>query len=77
MRWTKTTYPEQMSKLEKNARNKAIEIANTLVDNGGDENSSISAAINKAKAWAEKRKSKNISLDGMYFREGFNFPYQI
>ena len=76
MRWTSKSYPEAMRKMEKSVRNKAIEIANALISGGGDENSIVKTAITRAMQWAQNRKHKNISIDGLYFREGFNFPYE-
>ena len=56
MPWTKYNYPNSMKNLEEETRNKAIEIANSLLDDDYDELRSIAIAISQAKEWASKRK---------------------
>jgi uncharacterized protein YdaT len=54
MPWTKKDYPESMKNLDNKVRDKAIEIANALVEEENmDEGRAISIAISKAKEWAE------------------------
>lgn len=56
MPWTKTDYPNSMKNLPVAVRNKAIEIANALLEKRHmDEGVSIATAISKAKEWAVKR----------------------
>jgi uncharacterized protein YdaT len=55
MPWTIDRYPVSMRRLPPWVRNKAIEIANALLDEGMDEGMAIRIAIAKAKAWAEHR----------------------
>lgn len=55
MPWTKTDYPNSMKNLPVAVRNKAIEIANALLEKRHmDEGVSIATAISKAKEWAVK-----------------------
>ena len=56
MIWTKKNYPKAMKNLEEKTRNKAIEIANSLLDDDFDEPRSIAIAIIQANQWASKRK---------------------
>lgn len=52
MPWTTERYPPAMVRLPVEVRNKAIEIANALLDEGYDEGRSIRMAIAAAKRWA-------------------------
>ncbi len=57
MKWTKTDYPIAMENLDSNVREKAIEIANSLVEKEHmDEGMSIPIAISKAKEWNGENK---------------------
>jgi uncharacterized protein YdaT len=53
MPWSRDYYPPSMRHLSVDARDKAIEIANALLDEGMDEGKAIRIAIAKAKEWAE------------------------
>lgn len=54
MAWTKNNYPDSMKNLDEKVRNKAIEIANALVEKEGmDEGKAIPIATSKAKDWAD------------------------
>ena len=56
MPWTKKDYPDSMKNLDKKVRDKAIEIANALVDEEKmEEGRAIPIAISKAKEWAERK----------------------
>jgi uncharacterized protein YdaT len=57
MPWNKTDYPNSMKNLPGKVRNKAIEIANALLEEGkiGDEGILIATAISRAKDWAANR----------------------
>ena len=58
MPWTKTNYPDSMKNLDKKVRDKAIEIANALVDKENmDEGRAIPISISKAKEWADNHKN--------------------
>ncbi|WP_026688843.1 DUF2188 domain-containing protein [Alteribacter aurantiacus] len=49
MPWTKNDYPSSMKNLDKEVRDKAIEIANSMVEDGYDEGRAIPIAIDEAK----------------------------
>ncbi|MGE5108816.1 MAG: DUF2188 domain-containing protein [Sphingobacteriales bacterium] len=56
MPWTKSNYPDSMKNLPANVRNKAIEIANALLEERHmDEGIAIATAISRAKDWAANR----------------------
>ena len=55
MPWTADRYPTSMRRLPPWVRNKAIEIANALLDEGMDEGKAIRIAIAKSKEWAARR----------------------
>ncbi len=56
MPWTKTDYPVSMKNLPKEVRDKAIEIANALLEERKmDEGIAIATAIIRAKDWAANR----------------------
>lgn len=48
MTWTKNDYPESMKNLNESTRNKAIEIANALLEDGYEEGRAISIGISQA-----------------------------
>ncbi len=52
MPWTEFDYPASMRHLSEPVREKAIEIANALLEEGMDEGKAIRIAIAKAKEWA-------------------------
>ena len=56
MAWNKNNYPESMKNLPEEVRDKAIEIANALVEKEDmDEGKAIPISISKAKEWAENQ----------------------
>ena len=55
MPWTPERFPVSMKHLPPLVREKAIEIANALLDEGMEEGKAIRIAIAKAKEWAEHR----------------------
>lgn len=56
MPWTKNEYPASMKNLPTEVREKAIEIANALLDEKDmDEGIAIATAISRAKDWAANR----------------------
>ncbi|WP_440110633.1 DUF2188 domain-containing protein [Paenibacillus sp. QZ-Y1] len=71
MPWNKQDYPVSMKNLEPRIRDKAIEIANALLDDGYEEGRSIAIATAKAEEWDEnhpvsegsKQDSKSSSSD--------------
>ena len=54
MPWNSTYYPVSMRFLPPPVREKAIEIANALLDEGMEEGKVIRIAIAKAKEWARR-----------------------
>ena len=58
MPWTKENYPVSMKNLSTPVRNKAVEIANALLEDGKEEGSAIAIATAKAEEWAENRGKK-------------------
>ncbi|MFP4697498.1 MAG: DUF2188 domain-containing protein [Eubacteriales bacterium] len=62
MPWTQKDYPDSMKNLEEPVRNKAIEISNSLIENGYDDDRAIPIAISQAKEWYENR-GGDISSD--------------
>ncbi|MVO98517.1 DUF2188 domain-containing protein [Paenibacillus lutrae] len=53
MPWRKGDYPPSMKNLPSRVRDKAIEIANALLDDGHEEGRAIAIATAKAEEWAE------------------------
>lgn len=59
MPWTKSDYPDSMKNLPSQVRNKAIDIANALLEEKSmDEGIAIATAISRAKDWAANRGKK-------------------
>ncbi len=54
MPWNSFHFPSSMKHLPSPVREKAIEIANALLDEGMEEGKAIRIAIAKAKEWAER-----------------------
>lgn len=55
MPWTEEDYPSTFKNLDQATRNKAIKIANALLDDGYDKTRSITIATSQAREWASKR----------------------
>jgi uncharacterized protein YdaT len=55
MPWTADYFPVSMKLLPADVRQKAIEIANALLEEGMDEGKAIRIGIAKAKEWFEQR----------------------
>lgn len=51
MPWSKHDYPPSMKNLEPRVRNKAVEIANALLEEDDDEGRAIAIATAKAEEW--------------------------
>lgn len=58
MPWAKRSYPVSMKNLPKEVRDKAIEIANALLEEKMDEGMAIATAISRSKDWAVNRGKK-------------------
>jgi uncharacterized protein YdaT len=50
--WTHTDYPQSMKNLDTRVRNKAVEIANALLEEGYEEGRAIAIATAQAEKWA-------------------------
>ena len=55
MPWSKNNYPDSMKNLTAEVREKAIEIANALLEEDYEEGKAIAIAIAKAEDWASRR----------------------
>ncbi|MGE7766135.1 hypothetical protein [Peribacillus sp. NPDC096540] len=54
MPWNKNEYPDSMKNLDKDVREKAIQIANALLNEGYEDGKAIPIAIDRAKMAAGK-----------------------
>lgn len=67
MTWTRDAYPDSMKNLDEKTRNKAIEIANTLLeDENYSENRAIPIAISQAKEFVSKRRDLQEDEGAIY-----------
>jgi uncharacterized protein YdaT len=55
MAWSEDNYPRSMKNLSPRVREKAIEISNTLLDQGYEEGRAIAIGTSQAEQWAENR----------------------
>ena len=60
MPWTPATYPDSMKNLPPVVREKAIEIANALLEAGRPEGQAIRIAIARAKEWASRHEMSSM-----------------
>lgn len=63
MPWTADRYPPAMRRLHPLVRLKAVEIANALLAEEGDEGKAIRIGIAKAKEWARRRGVPHEEMD--------------
>lgn len=54
MVWSKNDYPESMKNLPQKTKDKAIEIANALLEEGYSEERAIPISISQAEKWSNK-----------------------
>jgi uncharacterized protein YdaT len=54
MPWNSAYFPASMKRLPPEVRDKALEIANAVLEEGMDEGMAIRIAIAKAKEWAQR-----------------------
>jgi uncharacterized protein YdaT len=54
MPWSEDAYPPAMDRLDPLVREKAIEIANALLEEGYDDGFAIRVGIARARAWARR-----------------------
>jgi len=59
MPWPKGSYPPSYKNLPVNLREKAVEIANAILEESGDEGLAIATGLKKAKELQKKKKSKD------------------
>jgi uncharacterized protein YdaT len=59
MPWTSAYYPVSMKNLSPDVREKAIEIANALLESGRPEGQAIRIAIASAKQWATGHRTRH------------------
>ncbi|WP_010529303.1 DUF2188 domain-containing protein [Lentibacillus jeotgali] len=71
MTWTMNDYPSSMKNLNYTTRKKAIDIANSMVDEGYDEGRAIPIAMEQAREWAQ-----NASKDELYQYKDSGSPTQ-
>lgn len=65
MPWNKSNYPDSMKNLPAGVRNKAIEIANALLEERNmNEGIAIATGISRAKDWAEEHGKKSKAAPG-------------
>ncbi|GGJ27614.1 DUF2188 domain-containing protein [Deinococcus roseus] len=55
MPWNAQDYPQSLKNFNPEVREKAVEIANALLQEGHSEGSAIAIATEKAEEWARKR----------------------
>ncbi|MEK3794005.1 DUF2188 domain-containing protein [Paenibacillus sp. FSL R7-0204] len=63
MPWDKDNYPDSLKNFMAPVRNKAVEIANALLEEGYEEGRAIAIATEQAKEWGENR-DKQIRKKG-------------
>lgn len=61
MPWTLNDYPSSMKNLQYTIKKKAIDIANSMIDDGYDENRAIPIAIEQAKTWRKNASQSEIN----------------
>ena len=62
MPWTKDNYPDSMKSLPEDVRDKAIEIANALLEERKmEEGFAIATAISRAKEWAANHNKTSVA----------------
>lgn len=61
MAWNTKDYPDSLKNLEAAVRKKAIEIANSMLNEGYDEGRAIPIATSQAKKWYEDASEKEIN----------------
>lgn len=60
MPWTLNDYPASMKNLEDVTRKKAIDIANSMIDDGYKDDQAIPIAIDQAKEWHENTAEEKL-----------------
>ncbi|MBW7474921.1 DUF2188 domain-containing protein [Paenibacillus oenotherae] len=65
MPWDDKDYPDSLKNFEPRVRNKAIEIANALLEEGYDEGRAIAIATAQAKEWNDAHPDHSIDNKGI------------
>lgn len=60
MPWTLNDYPPSMKNLNHTTKKKAIDIANSMIDDGYHEEQAIPIAIEQAKKWRENASEREV-----------------
>ena len=60
MPFDRRDFPNSMKNLDKEVRDKAIDIANAMIEEGYEEKNAIPIAISQAKEWANKASSAEL-----------------
>lgn len=63
MPWYNGDYPPSYKNLPVKVREKAVEIANAILKESGDESLAIATGVKRAKQWAQKDSVKGILTD--------------
>lgn len=71
MPWTTNDYPAAMKNLDDPVREKSIDIANALVEDGYDKGRAIPIAIAQAKKWADNQSDDDRNLHVVPHPEGW------
>jgi hypothetical protein len=66
MPWTTTNYPMSMKNLDTDVREKAVEIANALLNEGYEDGRAIPIAIATAKKWAENHDPDDLAIHQLH-----------
>ncbi len=66
MPWTPGSYPPSMKNLDAQVREKAVEIANALLEENYQEGRAIAIAIAAAKKWAENSADRKTSGERLH-----------
>jgi uncharacterized protein YdaT len=66
MPWTTTQYPVSMKNLDSDVRDKAVSIANALLNEGYDEGRAIPIAIATAKKWGENHDPDDYAIHQLH-----------
>jgi uncharacterized protein YdaT len=64
MPWTNRNYPPSLKNFDKRLRNKAVDIANALLEEGYEEGRAIAIATAQAKEWIEKHPDHSKEAEG-------------
>lgn len=71
MPWTNNDYPNSMKNLDSEVREKAIEIANALLEDGYEDSRAIPIAIDQAKDFAETHSQDSVIYEVKPHEDGW------